>query len=326
LSSADGRVCRGLSKTAMGGCMPRKILEPGQIEAAAVNIPELRLPPSDLFSTRAQRLRQLAAGHALEDYVNFIAGLVEAQQDELVLHPTISLPDDELLSKCREYEIPPLSPAGWPRHPHWQDVVRRLADSRFDAAPSNGRESLFHLLGQKREWLEAQASKLVAGELDGLDLAVAPIIGAALQVQWTYLASQLEPGDVARPDHPNLCPVCGSHPMASVVRIGGAENGLRYLVCALCGSEWHMVRSKCSNCDNTKGIAYFSVEGGKDIVRAEACPECHTYLKVIHQDKDPLVDAAADDLASLALDLLMGEEDYAKSGINYLMIYGYKEQ
>jgi FdhE protein len=302
--------------------MSTQILQPGQIESAAGEIPEVRLPQGDLFSLRAQRLRQLALDHKLADFLNFIAGLVQFQQDELEHHPAIPLPDDELLSNCREFEMPPLSPAGWPRHPHWQDIARGLADSLLDEAPPNGRESLAHLLGQKKEWLESQASKLVAGRLDGLDLAVAPIIGAALQVQWTHLARQLEPYKVARPDHPNLCPVCGSHPVASVVRIGGAENGLRYLHCALCGSEWHMVRSKCSNCDNTKGITYYSVEGGKNVVRAEACPECHTYLKIIHQDKDPLVEPAADDLASLALDLLMGEEGYAKSGINYLLVHG----
>jgi FdhE protein len=72
-------------------------------------------------------------------------------------------------------------------------------------------------------------------------------------------------------------------------------------------------------------MTYFSVQGGNDIVRAEACPECRSYLKIVHQDKDPNVDPAADDLATLALDLLMGEENYAKSGINYLMIYGDSE-
>jgi len=302
--------------------MSTPILQPGQIEAAASEIPELRLPHADMFSTRAQRLRQLAVGHALGNFFDFIAGLVQAQQDELYRHPDMPMPDDVLLSSCREFEMPPLSPAGWPRHPHWQEIARRLADTLHDAAPPNGRKSLFHLLGERKEWLETQAGTLMAGKLEGLDLAVAPIIGAALQVQWTHLARRLEPHQVARPEHPNLCPVCGSHPVASVVRIGGAENGLRYLHCALCGSEWHMVRSKCSNCDNTKGITYFSVEGGKDIVRAEACPECLTYLKIIHQDKDPLVEPAADDLASLALDLLMSEEGYARSGINYLMIHG----
>jgi FdhE protein len=305
--------------------MPTAILEPGQIEAAAGEIPELRLPPADVFSSRAQRLRQLAEGHTLHDYLKFVAGLVEAQQAELDRHPEIPLPGVELLSNCHDHEMPPLSPAGWHRHPHWQEVARSLADGLYDAAPAAGRESLFHFLKQTREWLEAQADSLLSRRIADLDLATAPIIGAALQVQWTYLARQLEPHQVMRPEHPSLCPVCGSHPVASVVRIGGAENGLRYLHCALCESEWHVVRSRCSNCDSTKEISYFSVQGGTDIVRAEACPECRTYLKIVHQDKDPHVDPVADDLASMTLDLLMGEEAYAKSGINYLMIYGNSE-
>jgi FdhE protein len=305
--------------------MPTPILEPGQIEAAAGEIPELRLAPADLFIKRARRLRQLADGHTLHDYLTFVAELAEAQQSELDRHPDIPLPDAGLLSNCRDYEMPPLSPAGWHRHPHWQEVARSLADVLYDAAPLAGRESIFRLLDQKKNWLEAQADLLLSGQFEELDRATAPIVGAALQVQWTHLARQLEPSQVARPEHRDLCPVCASPPVASVVRIGGAENGLRYLNCALCGSEWHVVRSRCSNCDSTKGIAYFSVEGGKDIVRAESCPECHTYLKVVYQDKDPNVDPVADDLASLALDLLMGEESYAKSGINYLMIYGNSE-
>lgn len=127
---------------------------------------------------------------------------------------------------------------------------------------------------------------------------------------------------MARPEHPNLCPVYGSHPVSSVVRIGGAESGLRYLHCALHSSEWHVVRAKCSNCDNTRGIAYYHLEGDAPVVRAESCPECQTYLKTVHQDKDPLADPVADDLASLTLDLLMDETGHAKSGINWYLIQG----
>jgi FdhE protein len=160
--------------------MPTPVLQPGQIEAAAGEIPELRLPQADLFGRRARRLRQLAPEHALGDYLTFIARLVEAQQSELDDQPELAVPDDELLSNCREYEMPPLSPAGWPRHPHWHDVARRLADVLYDSAPPNGRESLQHLLGQKEEWLETQAGRLVVGKLDGLDVAVAPVIGATV--------------------------------------------------------------------------------------------------------------------------------------------------
>ena len=109
-------------------------------------------------------------------------------------------------------------------------------------------------------WLDEQATRLLDIDTQHLNAAVTPVIGAALQVHWTHLARQLDPAQVARPEHPNLCPVCGSHPVSSVVRIGGAESGLRYLHCTLCNSEWHVVRAKCSNCDNTRDIGYYHLE------------------------------------------------------------------
>ena len=42
----------------------------------------------------------------------------------------------------------------------------------------------------------------------------------------------------------------------------------------------------------------------------------------MQQDKDPNVDPVADDLSSLALDLLVAEQGYDKSGLNFLMIHG----
>jgi FdhE protein len=51
--------------------MPTTILEPGQIEAAAGAIPNLRFPALGLFTGRARRLRALASGHSLEGFLNF---------------------------------------------------------------------------------------------------------------------------------------------------------------------------------------------------------------------------------------------------------------
>ena len=302
--------------------MTTQILEPGQIEAAAGDIPELRLPEARVFSDRARRLRQLADGHSLGEYLHFVAHLSEAQQSLLDHLADIPLPSADLLARCREHAMPPLASAGWSRHPVWLAIARDLADAMDKWAPESGRAALARVGEANDTWLETQAEALLDGRVESLDLACAPVIGAALQVYWHHLASQLQPRDVARPEHPNLCPVCGSHPVASVLRIGGAESGLRYLHCALCGSEWHVVRAKCSNCDNTRDIAYYMLEGDQGPVRAEACPECHSYLKVVHQDKDPNVDPVADDLASLALDLLVAEQGYDKSGLNFLMIHG----
>ena len=298
------------------------ILEPGEIEAAAGDIPTLLIPPSDLFTTRATRLRQLAEGHSLADYLRFIARLVEVQHTLLKSISGVYEPDAELLAQCKEYRMPPLAPAGLQRNLAWLKVLEDLVKAMAADAPEAARAVMTELLNKDNSWLESQADKLLAGQFAEVELAYAPFIAAALQVYWTNLAQSLTPAQVAHPEHQNLCPVCGSHPVASVVRIGSNVSGIRYLQCSLCSSEWHVVRAKCSNCDNTKGISYYNVEGDAGVVRAESCPECQTYLKVVQMDKDPHAEACADDLASLALDLLMGEQGASRSGINLLMIHG----
>ena len=302
--------------------MTTTLLQPGEIEAAAGDIPELRLPPADLFMTRSRRLEQLAEGHAMGDYLRFVARLARAQHEIRGAAPPAELPTAERLAQCHEYQMPPLAPAGLGLPDGWRDMARQLARTVQSGLPAAGQAALEPVLDGGDAWLDAQALQLLDGNTDGLDAAIAPVLGAALQVHWTRLARQLDPAQVARPEHPNLCPVCGSHPVSSIVRIGGAANGLRYLHCTLCSSEWHVVRAKCSNCDNSRGVAYYHLEGGDSVVQGESCPECQTYLKVIHQDKDPLADPVADDLASLTLDLLMNEAGFARSGVNWYLIQG----
>jgi FdhE protein len=172
--------------------------------------------------------------------------------------------------------------------------------------------------------LEAVADRVLSGTTLDDDAAIVPFVGAALQVYFARQAASLNAGDVGHCDVPTVCPVCGTRPVASVIRIGGERASLRYLVCALCQTEWHMARVQCSSCQTDKGVHYLSLaeEGGsggtKAAVKAEACDECRSYLKIFNQEKDALVDPCADDLASLALDLLVDEQGYARSGPNLL--------
>jgi FdhE protein len=77
-----------------------------------------------------------------------------------------------------------------------------------------------------------------------------------------------------------------------------------------------MVRVKCSNCEATQGISYYSLEGSNGAVKAESCAECNSYLKLLYLGKDGAMEAMADDLASLALDMLMDEAGKSRSGPN----------
>jgi len=108
-------------------------------------------------------------------------------------------------------------------------------------------------------------------------------------------------------------------PVASVVRVDKRSQGYRYLHCALCATEWHLVRVTCSHCQSTEGIAQHSIEGGPEAIRAESCEQCHTYRKILYQEQDVGVEPVADDLASLALDLLMGEAGYHRGSTNPLL-------
>jgi FdhE protein len=174
--------------------------------------------------------------------------------------------------------------------------------------------------------LDEQADLLLAAEAHGVDPQAAPFVMAALQVYWVRQVGLLSfdtlASHVSGFDVPGLCPVCGTLPVASIVRADKAYQGYRYLQCALCASEWHFVRIKCSQCLSTEGIHYHSIEGGSSAIRAEACDACRTYRKICYQEDDMEVEPLADDLGSLALDLLMAEAGFHRASGNPLLWYG----
>lgn len=297
------------------------ILQPGQIEAPAGNIPFLRMPARDtLFKDRAVRFRQLAVSHKMGDFLEFMAGLAEAQHAALAHFPEVPLPDAAQLALSREHGMPALAARTWPRDPAWRKALHEIADMVYAEAQKSVREAIAHLRTLDDASLEKLADAILDGRFDDADLTASPFAAAALQVYWTHMATALGSAAFGRTDLPNLCPICASSPVASVVHIGGAEQGLRYLHCSLCSSAWHMVRAKCSNCESTKGIAYYTIEGDKGAVKAESCDACGSYLKILYLDKDPQLDPTADDLATLALDILMDEAGMQRSGPNLFLL------
>jgi len=153
----------------------------------------------------------------------------------------------------------------------------------------------------------------------GLDFGYAPLVAAGLQVYWVHQVAALGLPALIPLDVPTVCPACGTRPVASVARSGGAAGGHRYLHCALCATEWNMVRIKCSDCESTTGIHYFGIDGGANAVKAETCDACSGYLKIFYMEKDAQVEPTADDLASTALDLLMADAGKMRSGPNLML-------
>lgn len=296
------------------------ILQPGEIELPKGDIPFLRLPDRlDVFASRARRFHGLARGHALGDYLAFMGRLAQAQQSALDDFPLVPLPAAEHVELCRQHGLPPLGTQGWRRDWAWRAGLQQiLASMRGPGLPTAADKALARLEQAGEGELEQFAAALLASDFAAVPADVAPFVAAALQVYWTYMATAMDERALGRLEQPNLCPVCGSSPVASMVRVGGADNGLRYLCCSLCSTQWHMVRVKCTTCESTKGISYFGIEGDAGVVRAEACDECHTYLKIVRMEKDVEADPVADDLATLALDMLMDQAGSKRSGANLL--------
>jgi FdhE protein len=320
-----------------------RLLSPEEIATrSAEPTPFLRLPERlTVFAEREQRLRQLAAGHAMRDYLLFMAEVARAQHESLQTQPALALPDAAQVEATARAGRPLLDAVTWPRDLAWRATLRGLLASLASRlADSPAQAGVRALAAASDEHLERQADRLLGGVMLGLDLASAPLVGAALQVHWTHLVLATEqvhgagrPAPFGRIDDATACPCCGSRPTASVTRIGAEAAGFRYLHCALCSTQWHMVRIKCGRCESTKGIGYRSLEpnpghalpatGARPgAVQAETCDECGHYLKIVHMEKDREVDPLADDLASISLDLLVSESGYQRHGHNLMLVFG----
>ncbi|GAB1385771.1 formate dehydrogenase accessory protein FdhE [Melaminivora sp.] len=307
----------------------QRILQPGDIEALdRTNPTRVRLPqPASLFAERAARLAQQAEGNPIGDYLRFLAHLVRAQQ-QAAANICTAAPDAATIALAQQHSMP-LLPAAQHLDPAWLGVLDQLLDAMHNAPelPPALLPVITQLRALDRPSREQLARRVLLGLLsEADDLAAAPLVMAALQVMFADRASRLREADIPYTDPATICPVCATAPVASVLRIGGQAAGLRYLHCGTCATEWHMVRVKCSHCESTSGIHYQSLAQQQDMGRptnesvlAETCDQCHHYRKLVNQEKDPLAEPLADDLATLLLDLLMSETEFARASMNPLL-------
>ena len=292
---------------------------PSKTPAVANNSTNLSLPRKSQFTDRAVRCQNLAKDHPFASYLTFCAALARQQHLELEEFPSLPLPDDTLLGHCREHAMPPLAPAGWPPHPHWQEVLHRLIAAGRPHLPSEGQKTLEKCPVNNPSWLDDQQKQYLRGKHQLVDTAIAPFLGAALQVQWSALAARLPVSATGRTPQQPLCPVCGSHPVAAIFVSNSPPRGHYTLHCALCGCQWGMPRAQCGHCGNTKNMDLFCFSDHLPHIHAQSCPECKSYIKLIGKETKTRPDPMADDLASLALDLHMEGKKYTKRTINLFL-------
>jgi FdhE protein len=283
--------------------------------------PFVRLPdPTTLFNARSGRFRLLSEGHALAPYLRFLASLSDVQhrlQDGLA-EP--QMPAVDARERAREFGMPSL------------DRSRFTADVAFEATfdrllaltggidmPEPARAALGRTIDADRSAREAMVRAVLADSIPVEALADHLFVAAALQVHFARQAARLDTERLA-PVGDGACPACGAPPVSSLV-VGwpGAET-TRFCACSLCSTLWHFVRVKCTLCGSTQGITYRQVEAGDGLVKAETCDACRGYVKVLQQQQDPALDPVADDVASLALDLLVRERGYRRGAVNPFML------
>ncbi|OWW20325.1 formate dehydrogenase accessory protein FdhE [Noviherbaspirillum denitrificans] len=266
-----------------------------QIPAGASN---LIAPRDDLFSRRSARLEQLAAGQADAAWLSTLASLARHQQ----------IAFSALANAPAESELKLI----------WQSTYRTLfaAMTGSPLVPDGAQPLDGKALDEAGEkCLKLAHGEIVADARDSQDYLVA----AAMQVAWS--AAESSPAALERVQtvaHKH-CPECGCEPVGSIVLAGAGKAGLRYLECCLCATRWHAVRAHCTLCDEGSVVSYLGLEGGNPAVQAECCDHCHGYVKTCFQEKDPDVDPVADDLASLMLDVLVGQEGYSRASPNLFL-------
>ncbi|MFC7737095.1 formate dehydrogenase accessory protein FdhE [Roseomonas sp. GCM10028921] len=275
--------------------------------------------PPVLFRQRAERFEVLAQEGAMAPYLRFLARLSEVQA-ELAAELPLQEPIPEQVERARANGMPPLDRAGLV-----SDPVLRATISRFLLAmeavgmPRQASDALAWLRRTTPEMVEEMLGNIVADSIPFDALPAHLFLSAAVQVHAARLAATLDAERLV-PVETGLCPVCGGPPVSSMV-IGrpGAE-GTRYAACSCCGTQWNEVRVKCLACGSTKGVGYKAPEGEEATVKAETCDSCRSWVKILYQDRNPSLEPVADDVASLGLDMMMGETEYRRAGFDPFLL------
>jgi FdhE protein len=283
--------------------------------------PFARLPdPLTMFARRAKRLRALAEGHELGAYLTFLADLSDVQHDVQRGPPDAELPAPDTIARARQFKMPLLDRLRFTRSAafdaSWEAL---LATAGRIVMPDDARLALDRLKAADPAAQAAMIGAVFKNAIPAEALAEHVFVAAVLQVHFAHLAAQLD-AKALMPVGNGACPVCGAPPVSSVV-VGwsGAQN-TRFCACWLCSTLWNYPRIKCTLCGSTEGIAYQEFAGGSTTVKAETCDSCHCYVKILHQHTNPSLDPIADDVATLALDLLLRPAGYRRGSVNPFLL------
>jgi FdhE protein len=290
-----------------------------------VKAPEpILLPdPAIRFARTAERLERLSEGHPMEGWLDFMAKLARAQHRAASRLALLSAPEEAMVEQAVAARLPPISADGHRRDPVWRDGLAMLLGAALDEGlPSPAAAGVAELRDRSAHSTEALADAFLRGAINEKDAGSSFWIAAALQVYFTSVAGSLPAPVLRLLEERSLCPCCGSTSSASLVTGAGQNPGARYLFCSLCSTAWNYSRAVCVTCGGSRTLAIRGIEGDSGVVKAETCDECGTYSKMAYQAKDMQADPYADDLATLGLDVMVGEAGWSRHAPNPLLLVG----
>lgn len=303
--------------------LPAGVVPPAPMTGEIANPPFAVLPdPGTVFKVRTDRLLALAGGHQIEPYLRFLARLTDAQHDAQSRIAQPAMPAADRIARARDNQMPPLSIDDLATGEHAGLALKHIAERLLagdltDASRTAATTVLAAGPGDRSAMMRA----VLMDEIPQDKVGEHVIAAAAAQVHYTRLAARLQADTLTRVAD-GACPSCGSAPVASAVVGWEGAHGTRFCTCSICATQWHVVRIRCLVCGSEDGIAYHSVEGGPADVYGETCESCSTYVKILHQHKAPALDPLVDDVASLALDVVLSREGWLRGSVNpFLMGY-----
>lgn len=303
--------------TDAGGVQPGTVLGQAAKPAFAV-LPQ----PDALFLNRARRFARLAPGHQLEPYLTFLAVLTGAQHEAQASSPTPVPPSEGRIAQALEHGMPPLLRTLYEPDEAMlstlADLLTRLATAELSGPSAEAVSALLAAPPDERRQAVLAALKDASGGEEH-DLARRVLVLAGLQVHFAKLASRLQASEL-KPVANGVCPVCGSAPATSAVVGWPTAHNTRYCTCSLCGTMWNVVRVSCLLCGSTDGISFRGIEGQPDTIKGETCEKCRGYVKILYQVKDPALEAVADDVATLGLDMLLAQDGWRRGGHNPFLL------
>ena len=273
--------------------------------------------PAALFDRRAKRFAFLADhGGNLAPYLRFLAGLTALQARLAADLPALPPLPPARVELARSSRMPPIDRAVLAHDEAMHDTLSRfLAEAAALDMPEQARLALTAVAAAgiaDRHWL---LENLLSERIPEDSVAPHLFVAGAVQLHLARLAAGLDAAGLVRIGT-GICPACGGRPATSSVTGAPEIENVRYAACGSCATQWNEVRVTCLCCGSTKGVSYRSVETGEATVKAELCGECHGWVKILYQVRNPSLDPIADDVASLGLDMLMRDTGFTRGGFD----------